>query len=341
MSPAPSSAFSISPTGSPTESPTTREPDLFTILITLEGLCSGCPADASLFDAVVNGGRKLPSSNHDIHRSLAIGGPGCFCAIGAEEGGLTKEEYFAALEEEKGFFQQAFPFVEEPQESEEVEIFNCTRSPFQSVAAVDFEGNLEKLSKKDQKRLEEIFLKSYNIQAQQSCDPLVRQVSNVQTLQVRRVTEMPSMSPSASFNPTASPSAPATKMPSIPPSASPNPTIGQNTPSVSPSVESSFAPTFVVRRLVQRELQDTNSTIASNATSLGNGTIAPTNMVSLEPTKSPTQSPTTREADLFSLVFLVTGVCNGGENRKGRPEKRVGLVVLSFSWSRDVSMRTR
>jgi hypothetical protein len=82
-----SSFPSAASTFSPTEAPTTRGADLFTIFVQLEGTCRGCPDDKGLFDDTQYEGRRLETN--DFFPRLLGFEEGCYCPVGATEGGPT------------------------------------------------------------------------------------------------------------------------------------------------------------------------------------------------------------------------------------------------------------
>ena len=88
------------PTFSPTQAPTTRGPDLFTVLLELQGLCRDCSNEDGLFDQT-DDGRKLQEERDNVTQNINVYQDSCICPVGAKEGMLSKESFLEAWENER------------------------------------------------------------------------------------------------------------------------------------------------------------------------------------------------------------------------------------------------
>jgi hypothetical protein len=201
-----------SASSSPTQAPTTRGPDLFTLLIQVEGVCRGCLEDSNLFDYTEEVDRKLPAIEDTIRlqrRSLSFA-QGCFCAIGAKNGGVGRDEFFQIWTNEWAVRMTTGvdSFAAELASISEVEASDCAPNltQFVSLAASRFSGYPSLLTEEEIGEVEDAFLASFNKRAEQVCDPFIRKLAGVQAVRVVVETEMPTLAPSSSSIPSDLPS---------------------------------------------------------------------------------------------------------------------------------------
>lgn len=268
-------------TFSPTQAPTTRGPDLFTVLVQLQGVCQDCSDKDNLFDQTTDG-RKL-QAQESVTRNLNFYQDICICPVGAEEGRLSKEGFLEAWEKEKEAFGDQLMFYEERKSFEEVQVFDCVKGQDKlvSVAPVEFSGDLTLLSGEEIGMVEESYLLAFNGLAEQVCDPLIRTLTAKKTKCVVVSSEMRSsagpLSDQPSSQPLMTPSAepllsPSTLSPSMSPDVCSAPSVSimpSTTPSNVPSLvanmspaDSPLAPLSVPpsalegRRLIQKRQQE-------------------------------------------------------------------------------------
>ncbi len=78
-------------TFSPTQATTTRGPDLFTVLLELQGLCRNCTDEDGLFDQT-DDGIKLQEARENVTKKIKIYQDSCICPAGAKKGSFRKRE---------------------------------------------------------------------------------------------------------------------------------------------------------------------------------------------------------------------------------------------------------
>ena len=265
-------APSLQPTSSPTSSPTTRGPDLFTIIIELDGTCKGCSSEDDLFVQVQ---RKLQDQRHQRRHSRQLStSNGCYCAVGAPEEPPSIEDFWELLLEKQQEDLQGNPtawnFFDELVSINQVQTFDCTQIPDMFEWTVVAEFS----GNFDALTNEEIYVIELTFMI--SFNNLTLEVCDPFLRFLTNVTTF-----SANI---------VSEMPSVAPSATPS--VQTNAPDGR----------LMIRK---RHLQDDDAT--TNATTSPNATTA---VASMDPTSSPTESPTLKGADLFFLKFQLTGECN-------------------------------
>jgi hypothetical protein len=211
---APSSSMSPSTTPAPSQAPTTRGPDLFTLFVKMEGTCRGCPADANLFDQT-NEDRKLQEAGWTARELLFDND--CFCAVGAVEGGPSIDDFTDAWKVQSEIVLGGLVFFEKLISVKEVKVFECQEELDELVTylMVGFCGDSTLLTTQGLAAVKDIVLSAFNDLADQVCDTLLRYLLRVEISLLGATTEMPSQAPSISFMPSIS------AQPSQPPSIDP------------------------------------------------------------------------------------------------------------------------
>jgi hypothetical protein len=282
---APSSSVAPSAASpAPTQAPTTRGSDLFTLLVELEGTCRACRGETDLFDQTDDGndGRRLEAN--PSFRELTLLDE-CICPVDAEDRGPTLEEFFDAWDVERQILGTKLPFFLELKSAEEFKKFDCFDefNEFVTYSSVQVSGNLGLFIGQEQLRFEETLLAAFNGFKDQFCDPLIRQLTSARAIWVGNVTNAPSSSPSYSAM-----------------------------PSPQPSMEPSQAPSISGRLLVQTRDSASSARDLQSDSGSDQPSIVPSQAPSeVEKSESPTESPTSRGPDLFSILLELRGTCNG------------------------------
>ena len=183
------------PTQSPSSSPTIRGPNLLSLVLSINGRCNGCPSDQRFFDEI-NVRRLEERSESSSHGSQVAATPrflmelsgdlveDCFCPVDYEElGGVTSASFFQSLDKKvsdsvgnQGF---AFRLLDVQEET-------CLREDdFISYLTLDMRGDSSEVLGLE-KDIEVIVQRTFNLNAEATCDPYGRAITSVQLLNFER-----------------------------------------------------------------------------------------------------------------------------------------------------------
>jgi hypothetical protein len=213
---------------SPSTSPTGRQPEMFSLVLQIDGRCSGCRADQQLFDEQTTRQHRRRLDGYDsidtqrlsfrylqsLEEEFSIN---CWCPIGAEEeSGPDLNQFLDLLVDSS----QSLDFITD---IEEVRQDTCTRDDWFSVyLTLDLE---EAASLEVADALATAVEESYNADAAEVCDPYGRLMTKCthmgpeisgslgRRMQEELESDMPSMTPSESTPPSVSPSDAPTNAP--------------------------------------------------------------------------------------------------------------------------------
>ena len=97
----PTGSPSMGPTGAPTPSPTLWGPDLFKLLFSTTGKCSGCSFQSNLYDVLTTRSLKVNDSVMSVQPRMLESDGQCFCVCNTDaNGGPTEEEFEEVFEED-------------------------------------------------------------------------------------------------------------------------------------------------------------------------------------------------------------------------------------------------
>jgi hypothetical protein len=293
---------SRSPSDHPTQSPTSRGPDLFSLLFALDGHCRGCAIDSSLFDAVAAGRllRELQVSNAQTKDPQNQ----CHCPVGSEQRGPTTGEFLKSWNANiDAVGEPDFKWLQSATNITTLTALDCPgiTTTFSSYLSIGLEGHPEKLSAEDYVDIENLLIKTYNFLNDRVCDPLFRVIVNIKIVEVGTVLN----------------SAPTPSSPSLVPTAS-------SAPSVSSAPSASGAPTATMTGPTRlRKLNDKYNTSherdlqAETDTPSGAPSISSQPSISGGPSDSPTPKPSEEGPIQFAVVFLLEGTCVGCNKDSG------------------------
>jgi hypothetical protein len=292
---------SRSPSDYPTQSPTSRGPDLFSLLFALDGHCRGCAIDSSLFDAVAAGRllRELQATNAQTKDPQNQ----CHCPVGLEQRGPTTGEFLKSWNANiDAVGESDFKWLQRATNITTLIALDCPgiTTAFSSYLSVGFEGYPEKFTPEDSLDIENLITKTYNFLNDRVCDPLFRVIVKSTMVEVGTVfTSAPT--PSPSLAPTVS-SAPSV---SSEPSASGAPTATMTGPTRRRKLDDNYETSH------ERDLQ------AETDTPSGAPSISSPPSISGGPSDSPTSKPSEEGPIQFSVVFLLEGTCVGCNKDSG------------------------
>jgi hypothetical protein len=259
---APTRVLSGAPSNSPTKAPTNSGADLFTLLFETEGTCSGCPSQTGLFDQVSAPSTTRKLSSLKQQRSLKNPVDKCVCPAGAEQRSLKVDEFLEGLKNDPKYAE----LVQDTLSLSEVALFECNEfSDFLAFASVDFVGNPENLTDTERGILSGGLVNTYNVVAEEFCDPLFRTLMDAKIVDVvaRR------------------------------------------------DLSDEYDDTYFEDRFLQSVEATGSSSPSQTAIPSDTPSDSPTSGSSESATDAPSPSPTNRGADLFTLMFLTSGVCSG------------------------------
>jgi Fe-S cluster biogenesis protein NfuA len=266
-------SIAMNPTKAPTEAPTFRGVDRFTILMILKGTCRGCSNNVALFNQVVGRQRQLDKDTlanvDDFDFDSFLEGnrnlesvEECLCPVNALEGKPTEEDMITLLQDRA---QSQLGFIQNVQAVVETEKFPCNsdqQQPLYSNILIKYEGSKVPETSDEIAAFENYVGWAYNKSSENVCDVYSPLMSGVQLMEVTNSRQL-------------------------------------------------------------EEVQDTGSPSTAEFDTLSGAPSIP-----FVPTVAPTQRPTFRGVGRFSMLFQITGSCNGCPNGHGYFNQVVGRRAM-------------